>query len=189
MFMAIKRHFQKLYGKKNPGMKTSPNHFLFCVSIYGNSICCSGLELTQTIFFVLFREPEKYHISKSFKRCIFVKILPFQYFEDRNWSKPDYHDTINYVKAPTGECRLNIWNSTNKKVGIFLYLTSSKYGFQSLTCTLEAEYFAWFLIRKTANTTPNTFLIRPPIARKIKVLLGGQQKEENDRTGGSCSTY
>lgn len=50
MFMVIKRNFKKVYGKKNPGMKTSPNHFLFCVIIYRNSICCSGLELTQTIF-------------------------------------------------------------------------------------------------------------------------------------------
>lgn len=50
MFMVIKRHFKKVYRKKNTGMKASPNHFLFCISIYGGGICCNGLELTQTIF-------------------------------------------------------------------------------------------------------------------------------------------
>lgn len=62
--------------------------------------------------------------------------------------------------------------------------------FRVLSSFLEAEYFAGFLVIKTVNvnTTPNTSLIRLPIARKIKLFLGGHQKED-DRTGSSCSVY
>lgn len=70
-----------------------------------------------------------------------------------------------------------------------MYLTSPKYSFQSPAHTFGRKQNAWFLARKTVNTTPNISLIKLPLARKIKLLLGDVWKEEDDRTDSSLLVY